>query len=498
MKKPATHICFGLPFLFFFLSLFILSKTAPHQETSQTETKKIEPMSEYAKQWLEEVVPYIINSVEKEIFVNLPNEEERGKFIENFWRKRDPEPKTPENEFKLDYYRRIAMANKFFGHGGIQGWRTDRGRIYIILGPPNEIQRDMSPTSSYGSAFHGPRETWNYWGLSNPKLPYNVEFVFVDKLGTENYVLEQSLQLAQGGSTAFDLDASHYFFDYLEILTEATRNPFEGLEKLKGVITTQVTYDRIPIEYALYRMKGPEDKTYVPVIVQIPSAALTPKTVESENFRSVTLMIIVSNHLGQIISERSKDFNFKLVPADLDPAVHNMHQLQMVLALESDAEKIHLLVLDNFSGKIGTRHEEISLAPFGGDLLSMSDIILSSKREIVQEEPVAKERELASQITSIFKVGEEMDVLVEVYNLSLDAASGVHSLSAEYLFLEGEKVLARIPSPQKAPTSEKDVRIQTSFKLKNFEPGDYRLRIKAIDLLSGKEALKEIQFRVIP
>jgi len=69
-------------------------------------------MSEWSKQWLEEVVPYIITDAEKEFFLNLPNEVERGKFIERFWKKRDPNPQTPENEFKLDYYKRIASATK--------------------------------------------------------------------------------------------------------------------------------------------------------------------------------------------------------------------------------------------------------------------------------------------------------------------------------------------------------------------------------------------------
>ncbi|MBN1222645.1 MAG: GWxTD domain-containing protein [Candidatus Aminicenantes bacterium] len=489
MNKSVHFLCF-----FFFLSVFFQSGLS--RETSQTEKKPIEPLSESAKQWLDEVVPYIITNVEKEIFKNLPNEEERGKFIENFWKKRDPEPRTPENEFKLDYYRRIALANKFFSSGGIQGWRTDRGRIYIILGPPNEIQRDMTPSGSYATAFHGPKEVWNYWGLPNPKLPYNVEFVFVDKLGTENYVLEQSLKLTQGGSTPFSLDSSHYYFDYLEILTEATRNPFEGLDKLKGVITTQVTYDRIPIEYTLYRLKGHENKSYVPVIVRIPSAALTPKVIEGQNFQSMTLMIVVSNHLGQIISERSKDFNFKAPATDSDPSGQKTHQAQISLALEPDAQKIHLLVLDNFSGKIGTRHEEISVPEFGEEFLSISDIILSSKRENIQDNTIAGDQELASQITSTFKAGEEMDVLVEIYGLALDATSGHHSFAAEYLFLDEGKILARIPYVEEAPSAEKDVRIQSTLKLKNFKPGDYKLRFRVIDKVTGSEVQKEIPYRV--
>lgn len=490
MKKTTPFLCFILIFLIFY-------RSGVGQETSQAQKKIIEPLSKHAKQWLEEVVPYIITEMEKELFINIPNEEERGKFIENFWKKRDPEPKTPENEFKLDYYRRIALANKFFGSGGIEGWRTERGRIYIILGPPNEIQHDMSLSSSYASVFHGPREIWNYWDLPNPRLPYSLEFIFVDKLGTENYVLEQSLKLTEGGSTLFDLDASHYYFDYLEILTEASRNPFEGLDKLREVITTQVTYDRIPFEYSLYRLKGPNDKTHVPIIVRIPSAALISKVINEKNYHSMTLMIIVSNHLGQIITERSKDFNFKLPSTGLDPSVQEIHQAQIALELEPEAKKIHLLVLDNFSGKIGTRHEEISVPTFSEELLSMSDIILSAKREINKDETIAKDQELSSQITSTFKVGEEMDVLVEIYGLTLDVTSGNHSFTAEYLFLDGDKVFARIPYAEKSATAEKNVRIQSTLKLKNFKPGDYELRFRVNDNLSGKEAIKDIHFRVI-
>jgi GWxTD domain-containing protein len=490
MKKIA-------PSLFFILTFLIFYGAGVSQETSRAQKKTIEPLSEHAKQWLEEVVPYIITDAERELFINLPKEVERGKFIANFWKKRDPDPATPENEFKEDYYKRIALANKFFGSGGIEGWRTDRGRIYIILGPPNEIQHDMSPSSSYTSVFHGPREIWNYWNLPNPKLPYNLEFIFVDKLGTENYVLEQSLKLTEGGSTQFDLDASHYYFDYMEILTEATRNPFEGLDRLREVITTQVTYDRIPFEYSLYRLKGPDNKTHLPVIVRIPPAALTSKVIEEKNYQSMTLMIIVSNHLGQIISERSKDFNFKLPSTGADTSTEKTHQAQMALELEPDAKNIHVLVLDNFSGKIGTQHEEISVPTFSEEILSMSDIILSAKRTIDKDEALAIDQELSSQITSTFRVGEEMDFLIEIYGLTLDEISGKHSFTAEYLFLDGDKVFARIPYAEESATAEKNVRIQSTLKLKNFKSGDYELRFRVVDNLSGKEAVMNTHFRVI-
>ena len=118
-----------------------------------------EPLSEASKQWLEEVVPYIITPREKDVFVNLPTELDRGQFIETFWKKRDPNPQTAENEYKLEYYRRIALANKFFGTGGIPGWRTDRGRFYILLGPPKEIERDLTSSVSALTMSRGPKET---------------------------------------------------------------------------------------------------------------------------------------------------------------------------------------------------------------------------------------------------------------------------------------------------------------------------------------------------
>lgn len=116
----------------------------------------------------------------------------------------------------------------------VAGWRTDRGKIYILLGPPSEIQRDFSPSATSFSTFHGPKETWNYWGLSNPRLPYNLEFTFVDKFGTGNYVLERSLNLMEGRSENFDLNAMHYHFDYMEVLAEPKRHHSHFWEKSRA------------------------------------------------------------------------------------------------------------------------------------------------------------------------------------------------------------------------------------------------------------------------
>ena len=95
------------------------------------------------KKWLDEDVRWIITDEERSVFMQLSNDEERDQFIEAFWARRDPTPDTPENEFKEEHYRRIAYANEHFA-AGIPGWKTDRGRIYIMYGPADEIESHPS------------------------------------------------------------------------------------------------------------------------------------------------------------------------------------------------------------------------------------------------------------------------------------------------------------------------------------------------------------------
>ena len=121
------------------------------QKKTSSKALKQELSSTY-KKWLKEDVRYIITPEEEAAFKQLSNDEERDQFIEQFWLRRDPTPDTPENEFKEEHYRRIAYANEHFA-AGIPGWKTDRGRIYIIWGPPDQIE--SHPT---GGTYDRPQE----------------------------------------------------------------------------------------------------------------------------------------------------------------------------------------------------------------------------------------------------------------------------------------------------------------------------------------------------
>lgn len=145
--------------------------------------EKNEPPARY-KKWLEEEVVYIISPMEKEVFLRLKTDKERDLFIDAFWRQRDPTPGTPENEFKTEHYRRINYANHYYGRETpLPGWKTDRGRMYIILGEPNDIQRFEGKSETY------PAEIWFYQGKTDVGLPPGFNLVFFQEGGNGEYKL---------------------------------------------------------------------------------------------------------------------------------------------------------------------------------------------------------------------------------------------------------------------------------------------------------------------
>lgn len=142
------------------------------------------PLPEGYKKWLDEEVVYIISSLEREVFLKLRSDRERDLFIEAFWKHRDPTPNSPDNEFKIEHYHRINYANRFLGREAPKpGWKTARGRIYIILGEPNDIQRLQGKQGVYNS------EIWFYQGKTDLGLPAGFNVLFYQENNQGEYKL---------------------------------------------------------------------------------------------------------------------------------------------------------------------------------------------------------------------------------------------------------------------------------------------------------------------
>ncbi|MGH9829300.1 MAG: GWxTD domain-containing protein, partial [Blastocatellia bacterium] len=145
------------------------------------------------RQWLNGPVSYIITSEERSAFLHLETNEERENFIENFWQRRNPDTESAENTYKEEYYRRIAYTNEHYS-SGIPGWKTDRGRIYIMWGKPDEVDshpaggpytRPFSEGGGETSTY--PFEDWRYRYLEG--IGENIEIEFVDPSGSGEYHL---------------------------------------------------------------------------------------------------------------------------------------------------------------------------------------------------------------------------------------------------------------------------------------------------------------------
>jgi len=167
------------------------------QKKQQKAALKIE-LSKTYKKWLNEDVVWIITDEERAAFKQLSNDEERDNFIEAFWQRRDPTPDTEENEYKEEHYRRIAYANEHFA-AGIPGWKSDRGRIYIMYGPADEVdshpsggtyERPMEEGGGETSTF--PFEDWRYRYLEGIGQEVIIEFVDSCMCGDYHMTLDRS------------------------------------------------------------------------------------------------------------------------------------------------------------------------------------------------------------------------------------------------------------------------------------------------------------------
>jgi GWxTD domain-containing protein len=166
----------------------------------------IKKMPSSFRSWLTEDAVFLITPDERCTFLHLNTDEERDQFVEQFWYRRDPNPDAPDNSFKVEHYRRIAFVNQKYP-GPIDGWKTDRGRIYVILGPPDSVE--ASARTGKAGESSPPTEKWHY-----PCLDYTpgIDLVFIDPNSTGDYRL-----VFPGGDSGglFSQDNGHPSCDFV-------------------------------------------------------------------------------------------------------------------------------------------------------------------------------------------------------------------------------------------------------------------------------------------
>src|SRR5258706_10432899 len=258
------------------------------------------------KQWLNEDVVYIISPEERQAFLQLDTNEEREQFIEQFWLRRSRDRDLPDNDFKEEHYRRIAYANEHFA-SGIPGWKTDRGRMYIMWGPADEVEThptggtyDRPMEEGGGSTTTYPWETWRYRYMEG--IGENVIWEFVDPSGSGEYHLTMDpsekdallhvpgagLSLMESMGMASKADrftrsdgtnlpttmggqpASMNEFNRLELYAKVNKPPEVKYKDLEALVTARIVRDQVHFTYRTDYLKVTNDTVLVPVTVQIP------------------------------------------------------------------------------------------------------------------------------------------------------------------------------------------------------------------------------------
>lgn len=475
------------------------------------------------KDWINKDVEYIITGDEKKAFKALKTDEERENFIENFWRRRDPDPDTEENEYREEYYERIAYANEHFA-SGIPGWKTDRGRIYITFGKPDGIESHPSGGSydrpSYeggGSTTTYPFETWFYRHLDG--VGDGIEIEFVDPTGTGEYRIARSpnekdaLAMVPGAglTTSEQLGLSNKGdrlqgisnnytreqdnpFRRLEIIANLSRPPQVKFSDLQTSIGDSGVIDNNPLDFDLR----------VDFFRQSDERVVTAFTVQASNkelvFESVgNLPTARMNIFGRIMAvsgKRSGIFEDSVTTnatsEELAEARERKSIYQKALALTPGTYKVDVVVRDVVSGNKGIRSIGFTVPKYEENKLDTSTLILASTLRSTTERDIGGSFIIGSakvipNLSGVYKKGQEVGIYMQVYNTGIDQTTLRPAVDVNYVLTkDGKEILNQPENWEGLSDSGQRLTLARLIPTANMPLGDYEIKVKIKDRVSNQ------------
>ena len=491
------------------------------------------------KTWLNEDVVYIITPEERAAFLQLETNEEREQFIEQFWLRRSSNPDLPDNDFKEEHYRRIAYANEHFA-SGIPGWKTDRGRIYIIWGPPDEIEShptggtyDRPMEEGGGSTTTYPWETWRYRYLEG--IQENVILEFVDPSSTGEYHLTMDpsekdallhvpgagLSLLESMGMASKADrftrsdgtnlptalggtpASLDEFNRLELYAKVQRPPDVKYKDLEAIVTSRMVRDSLKFQYRTDFMKVTSDTVLVPISVQIPNNQLQFKAKEGVHSAELNIFGRISTPSDKIVQtfedSVTKDFPDSLFQL----AVKQMSIYQKSLPLRPGLYRLDLVIKDVGSGNVGAVNTRLAVPRYDEDKLEASSLILADEIEHVPAKQIGTGQfvigssKVRPKLDASFTPADKMGIYLQVYNLKGDEKTHKSDASFVYTVKRGDQQVMQFKETSADMKQTGDqVTIERLLPLATLTPGKYTLDITATDKLAQSTISRSADFSV--
>ena len=499
------------------------------------------------KKWLDQDVSYIITGEEREAFLKLSNDEERDQFIEQFWLRRDPTPDSIENEYKEEHYRRIAYANEHFA-AGIPGWKSDRGRIYIMYGPADEIEAhpsggtyDRPIEEGGGTTSTFPFENWRYRYLEGVGQEVEIEFVDTCMCGDYHMTMDRSEKdallytpnagltfyeqmglankadrisnggLERLGNGPFSQGQSSKEFDRLELFAKLNRPPVVKFKDLEEVVSHKISVNLMPFDVQTDFVKVTADTVLVPVTVQIKYRDMTFNNKEGVQRGTVNIFGRTTTLTGRV-AQTFEDTVSVDEPAELLPKVLDHSAIYWkALPLRPGHYRLDVVVKDVNGDRVGTWSRGIIVPEYNEDKLATSSLILADQMEKVPARNVGTGNfvigttKVRPRIASangkppMFKRDQKVNFWMQVYNLSVDQQSHKSNATVEYNLVNAatnKAVIHTVESTAKMGNAGDQVTLEKSLPASSLQPGLYRLSIKIDDNISKQTIGPSVTFAV--
>jgi GWxTD domain-containing protein len=517
------------------------------EKQKKEQSKKLhQELSKTYKRWLQEDVRWIITPQEEQAFKQLSNDEERDQFIEQFWARRNPNPDSPENEYKEEHYRRIAYANEHFA-AGIPGWKSDRGRIYIMYGPPDQIEShpsggtyDRPMEEGGGTTSTYPFEDWRYRYLEGIGQEVIIEFVDTCMCGDYHMTVDRSekdalLHVPGAGLTMYEsmgmankadrfnggleqlgagpmsaMNASKEF-DRLEQFAKLQAAPKIKFKDLEEVVTHKISVNLMPFEVRADFVKVTSDTVLVPVTIQIKNRDITFVNKDGVQRGVVNIFGRLTTLTGRT-AQTFEDTVQVDQPAELLPKVLDHSSIYWkALPLRPGRYRMDIVLKDVNGDRVGTWSRGIMVPDYGDEKLAASTLILADQMEKVPVKNVGtgsfvigntKVRPRVEDVPGkpvSFKRDQNANFWMQVYNLSIDQQTKKPSATVEYDIVDVAKnkpVVHLQETTAQMGNLGDQLTLEKSLPLRGLEPGMYQITIKVNDNVSKQSIAPTAKFEV--
>jgi GWxTD domain-containing protein len=505
-----------------------VAKPLTEKQRRKREEKLRKELETPYRKWLNEDVAYIITDEERAAFKRLQTDEEREQFIEQFWLRRDPTPDSVENEFKEEHYRRIAYANEHYA-SGIPGWKSDRGRIYITFGPPDEIEGHPSggtyerpPEEGGGTTSTFPFEQWRYRYIEDIGNDIIIEFVDPTMSGEYRMTMDPSekdalLYVPNAGLTMMEqlglsskadrfnrTDGTHLGvpfggetqkmneFNRLEQFAKLQKPPAIKFKDLEAAVRSHITYNILPVKLRVDYFPVTDASVLTYITLQFDNKDLQFQSKEGVQKAVVNIYGSITTMTRRRAVSPFEDTVTVDSPTEMLQAYAQRKSVyQKTVPLAPGTYRLNVVCKDVVAGNMSVQEVAITVPRLDAEKIGHSTLILADQLEKVPARSIGTGQfvigssKVRPRVDEVFKRDEKLGIYMKVYNLTADDATHKPQGQVEYEVVKkgsNEKVadltedLAQLPD-----ASGNQVTIQKMFNLNTLAPGQYTIRLKITD-----------------